>query len=63
MEALDFGKYDNKSKSKSKVWIENSQWSVGGQISIVRVITNDFNSSDQYQDVMSCIHGINEKFS
>ena len=59
MAALECGKSDSKSMSKSTVLIENSQPSIGGQRSPVRVITNDFNLNDQYQHVMSCIHGIN----
>ena len=63
MAALECGKSDSKSKSKSIVLTENSQPSVGGQRSLVRVIKNDVNSNDRYQHVMSCIHGINETIS
>jgi hypothetical protein len=63
MEALDSSKSDSKRKWKSRVSTENSQPSVGGQRSPVRDITNDVNSSDQYQHVMSCIQGLNETIS
>jgi len=63
MAALECSKSECKSKWKSRSSTDNLHPSVRGETSAVKNVTNDVNASDQYQHVMSCIHGMSETLS
>ena len=63
MAALDSSKSESKSKWRSRLSTNNLHPSVRGETSPVRSATNGVNASDQYQHVMSCIHGMSETLS